>query len=850
MLDAAARRLDAAGHRVLVVDVGGTTGPSRGRPGRASVDGAGVVGHDLSQAVDALVGPGPAGDGPVPVVVIDGIQAADHVTVAAVHQAVTSGRVRLLAGLREAVDGDDAGDGRPELRWPGDVDRIDLAPLDRQASDELVEALAGGPVDAATRELLWGLARGHPAWIVAAVYSTRTEGRWAIDAGLLRLPPEAATVVDPDVLRSIAELSAGARAALNGLAQAGRLPIDAAEALEGPGPLTEAERRGLVVAEPDDGLLWVEPASRLVAEAVGAATPALAVARWQRIADVLDDSGDGDGPPPTEVAVIRGRAILGAGRGDPPVAPVDRDALVAGARASSLLSRWEDAVAQAGAAWRAGAGDEALGLLGVALGQIGDHAAVDDLDGELDQHRHEPRSVIALSEAIAASRFHDGRVDEAWTTVARGRILVPTSRGPLDVFEAQLRAFAGEWDEALGLARGWIEDPDPEVAVTALNVVGSEQMNRGDHATAARSFARALELALDAGRAQLTLAGIPFLFGLANQADSGDLDGSIEAATAALPEVGRTGDATAHGWMALHLGRCHLAAGRPRQAARWFGEAVAELRKVHRPGWSGLATAGLVGALATAEDLDGAREALAEHESLPGHAVTIFRADELRWTAWLSSAEGDRRGARALLHDAVDAARGAGGALAEASAWHDLERLGRDVDVPETADALDRLRVTSTSRLVAAHADRARARAEEDVDGLARAARAYADIGAHGDALETWLLVGTRTDDEREIALAHREAIASAAKTELPGGPTPHAESGHGVLTAREQEVAELVISGATRAAIAERLVVSVRTVDSHLQRVYRKLGVRGRVELAAALDDTRGIGSERRRSH
>lgn len=847
VLDAAARRLGAAGHRVIALDVGGTSGAvgrSPARQGRASADGAGVVGHDLSQAVDALAGPVPAGDGPAPVVVVDGIQAADPVTVAAVHQAVTSGRVRLLAGVREPVEAIDASDGRAELRWPGDVDRIDLAPLDRRASDDLVESLAGGPVDAATRDLLWNLARGHPAWIVAAVTSTRDEHRWVTDAGLLRLPPEAATLVDPDVLRSVAALSAAARAALEGLALAGRLPIDAAEALEGAGPLTEAERRGLVRAESsDDGLLWVEPASRLVAEAVGAPTPDLAVVRWSRIADVLADPCAGDGPAPPEVTVIRGRAILGAERGEPPVASVDRDALVAGARASELLCRWDDAVAQAGAAWRAGAGDEALGLLGVALGQIGDHAAVDDLDGELDQHRDDPKSVVALTQAIAASRFHDGRVHEAWETLARGRSLVPSSRGPLDAFEAQLRAFGGEWDEAMRLARGWADDPTPEVAVTALNVIGAERMSRGDHTTAAHTFARALDLALGAGQAPLTLAGIPFLFGLANQADSGDLDGSIEAAIAALPEVGRTGDATAHGWTAVHLGRCHLAAGRPRQAARWFGEAVADLRQVHRPGWSGLATAGLVGALATAEDLDGARDALAEHESLADHAVTIFRADELRWTARLMAAEGDRRGARARLRDAVDAARRSAGVVAEAAAWHDLERFGRDADVRETADALDGLRATSTSRLVAAHADRAAARADEDAGGLVRAARTYAEIGAHGDALETWLLVGSRTDDEREIALARREATASAARTELPGRLAPHADDGHRVLTAREQEVAELVVGGASRAAIAERLVVSVRTVDSHLQRAYRKLGVRSRVELAAALGDRRETG-------
>ena len=40
-------------------------------------------------------------------------------------------------------------------------------------------------------------------------------------------------------------------------------------------------------------------------------------------------------------------------------------------------------------------------------------------------------------------------------------------------------------------------------------------------------------------------------------------------------------------------------------------------------------------------------------------------------------------------------------------------------------------------------------------------------------------------------------------------------------------------------AEIAERLVVSVRTVDNHLAKVYRKLGVSGRAELRVLLDES-----------
>ena len=55
-------------------------------------------------------------------------------------------------------------------------------------------------------------------------------------------------------------------------------------------------------------------------------------------------------------------------------------------------------------------------------------------------------------------------------------------------------------------------------------------------------------------------------------------------------------------------------------------------------------------------------------------------------------------------------------------------------------------------------------------------------------------------------------------------------------LTAREQEIASLAAGGMTSRAIAQRLTLSVRTVDSHLARVFAKLGVHSREDLAGVL--------------
>ncbi|MCG2800097.1 MAG: helix-turn-helix transcriptional regulator [Cellulomonas sp.] len=55
-------------------------------------------------------------------------------------------------------------------------------------------------------------------------------------------------------------------------------------------------------------------------------------------------------------------------------------------------------------------------------------------------------------------------------------------------------------------------------------------------------------------------------------------------------------------------------------------------------------------------------------------------------------------------------------------------------------------------------------------------------------------------------------------------------------LTAREVEVARLIASGLTNREVAQRLVVSERTVDNHLYRIFRKLGVSSRDQIGPLL--------------
>lgn len=60
-----------------------------------------------------------------------------------------------------------------------------------------------------------------------------------------------------------------------------------------------------------------------------------------------------------------------------------------------------------------------------------------------------------------------------------------------------------------------------------------------------------------------------------------------------------------------------------------------------------------------------------------------------------------------------------------------------------------------------------------------------------------------------------------------------------GRLSATEDSIADLVAAGRTNQEVAAALHVSPRTVEWNLSKIYRKLGVRGRTELAAAVAAT-----------
>ena len=136
-----------------------------------------------------------------------------------------------------------------------------------------------------------------------------------------------------------------------------------------------------------------------------------------------------------------------------------------------------------------------------------------------------------------------------------------------------------------------------------------------------------------------------------------------------------------------------------------------------------------------------------------------------------------------------------------------------------------------------------------------RAAECWTELGCPYDAA---LALADGDDDgalrqalDRLQALGARPAAAIVARRlrergirGVPRGPRPSTRENPGGLTARELDVLALLAEGLRNAQIAERLVVSEKTVDHHVSAILRQLDVRTRGEASAEAARLRLTGS------
>ena len=130
---------------------------------------------------------------------------------------------------------------------------------------------------------------------------------------------------------------------------------------------------------------------------------------------------------------------------------------------------------------------------------------------------------------------------------------------------------------------------------------------------------------------------------------------------------------------------------------------------------------------------------------------------------------------------------------------------------------------------------------DEDMEQTLSAADTLLSLGRIGLAMRAYQTVISLGERQPHSAVADR-AAAKLAQLRLQHAASRIDISRFSInavtLTDREREVAELAAEGLSNQEIANQLVLSVRTVETHLHRVMRKLDVSSRREISAALND------------
>ncbi|WP_280518824.1 helix-turn-helix transcriptional regulator [Planobispora rosea] len=202
--------------------------------------------------------------------------------------------------------------------------------------------------------------------------------------------------------------------------------------------------------------------------------------------------------------------------------------------------------------------------------------------------------------------------------------------------------------------------------------------------------------------------------------------------------------------------------------------------------------------------------------------------------------------AHAKLGEVEQARRLADEELRLARSWRRPAAIGRALSVAgvtrEDTARVDLLReAVEVLRGSGARLDEARA-----VVRLGITLRQRGETAKARQALIEGVTLATECDATRLARLAHDNLLAAGGRTAARRGDAPRAYPVTTVrqsLTSGEQRVAQLVIQGMGNQAVADHLSISKRTVDTHLARIFRKLGIRARSELGPALNGNGATG-------
>lgn len=793
----------------------------------------------LRRGLDQLVAR--AGDGR-PLLVADDLHEFDPASAALVQQAVLEGRIKLIGTMRTGAEAPDA----VTALWKDDlVERHDIGALRRHEADDLAELLVGGSVDGETRERLWGWAQGNPLVLTEVVEQGRNRRDWRQVTGLwhLEATPSYSPRLGAVLAERLSECPPTAVDLVDAVAIAGHLSLAVADRLVGRAVVGAVERARLLRTELVGDRWIVTLEHPLFIELRRRELPAERVQALEgRLLDVYEQMVD---PTAADIPLVA-EWYLDAGRTGPRTAAV----LTAAAERAWVSNEPSRAARLARRAWELHPDDRNGHVLVSALARLGE---TDELQrvapaviatAKLDR----VRAQAVLCHSLSLFQFSN-RPAEALEVLeaGAGSLADPGWRDILTVEAASYALQMGQIRSADEVATGMLMSSNPRAAADAAAVVAPARTLQGRIAEAIEVSEQGLQRASSLDEDDFADVGQHAFHYLNALIDGGRLPEAQRFAEAAMTELARQADRFSRSFMALSLGRIARLRGRPRTAARWFSEAIGAFATVRRAGFEAWSLAGLASVRAELGEVAAAEASAAHCRKLADHPVRVAAAEVARSLAWVLVAAGRPAIATERIRAAADQAAAADEVIHAGHALHDLVRLGDTsgtTDLAQTASRLGRLAARSDSELLACYAAHGRAAAERDLDALESVAGRFERMGCDLLAAEVWAEVAVGLGDRvqpRRRAAARRRASVLARRCE--GAQTPRLSGlAPGVqLSPREREVAGLVAAGLRRREIADRLVVSQRTVDSHLQRVYQKLGVNDRAGLLAALDDGAG---------
>jgi DNA-binding NarL/FixJ family response regulator len=230
-----------------------------------------------------------------------------------------------------------------------------------------------------------------------------------------------------------------------------------------------------------------------------------------------------------------------------------------------------------------------------------------------------------------------------------------------------------------------------------------------------------------------------------------------------------------------------------------------------------------------------ARQALAEMTAARHPTYPYREPEALLAQAWVAAAEGSLSEAIALTRQAAELAAAQQQFAVEMVALHTAACFGDRA----VAQRLAELATQVDGPRAPAAAAHAAALAADDAPGLQAASFQLEQMGAlllAADAAAQAAAAYTRHGQTGSAHTASTRAHRLAQACEGAHTPALAALAAPLPLTSREREIATLAAGGLSNRQIADRLVISVRTVEGHLYRACAKLGATDRAELAALL--------------